>query len=368
LLSAALGIAVPAASGAESEATSSSEALAVQIPDDRNTVGIVAGPPGSASLAVVSQLSSVVDRNTLRIVPIAGSGPIQNISDLLHLKGTDAAIVQTDALEAAARSETLESLNEKISYLATMQKAVVHLIASGDIKDLKSLSGKRINVGAAGSGAAITANAVLGAAGINFAPTSFDDATALQNLKTGRIDAMVYIDFAPAPLLQRMDSADGLKLIALPMPARMAANPQLARHYQPAWLRHGDYNGLVERGTSTETVSVGTALVGYNWPAKSKGHDRLARLYAALAGNLETLAAAPYHPSWRSVTLSARLDGWERHRASRQQNILTDRQNKQQQDDELHALRALFKMQLGAQQAQGGGNQSEASGAVLATE
>lgn len=370
VLSAVAGTMAPVSFAAETQAEAAQPSLAVQIPDERNTVGIVAGPPGSANLAVISQLASVVDRERLRIVPIAGSGSVQNISDLLHLKGTDAAVVQTDALDAATKNKALGDLNEKISYLTTLQKAVVHLITRDDTAGPKSLSGGRINIGAEGSGSAITANAILGAAGIDFTPTDFDTATALQNLKTGRIDAMIYIDFVPAPLLQRMDGADGLKLTPLPMPARMATNPQLSRHYQPAWIRHNQYGGLIKRGDTVETVSVGTALIGYNWPAKSKGHDRLARLYGAIAGNLQTLGQPPYHASWGAVTLSARLDGWERHRAALQHLIVSDNRNKRQQDDELHTLRALFKKQLSGRREEVGGKvkEDEGPGVGLATE
>lgn len=366
-LGAAVGLAMPAAFAAETGSGNTQSGVGVQIPDAQNTVGIVAGPPGSASLGAMAQLAAIAGRDSLRIVPIAGKGPVQNISDLLHLKGADAAIAQTDALEFAAKRKLFGPLNEKISYLTTMPKAVFHLIVRDDAIDLKSLSGRKINTGVTGSGFAITANTVLDAAGVTFTPTSLDTATALQALKTGQIDAMVYIDYAPAPLLQRMDEADGLKLMALPLPARMAGDSQLATHYQPAWVQHGDYNGLIRLGSTVETVSVGTALVGYNWPAKSKGHDRLTRLYGALSKQLTQLGAAPYHRSWRTVTLSARLAGWERHRAARQHLVSTDAQNERQQNDELHALRAMFKMQLGAQHA-GGGKTSEGPGVGAATE
>lgn len=341
-----LGTVVPASSlvgHAQDQAPKSAGGVDMTVviePDADRTVGIIGGEPGSTMLQAVHELAANTPVGDLRIMPIAGRGPLQNLADLLNVKGADGAIVQTDVLDYAARNDLIGELAEKLGYMTMLYNAEFHLIARSDETGLAALNGRRINTGVAGSGTQVTASAVLKAAGIDYVATSFDTATALEKLKTGEIDGVVYVDGAPAPLLMQLDPADGLKLLDVPI------SPAIAGAYQPAWLQHNHYGRLIERGKMVETVSVGTVLVAFNWPVHSKGNTRLVHLYEVLAGGLNKLAAKPNHPVWRSVTLSARLAGWERHRAALAGQHRAEGGFKQWQSDRVRALRTDFKALL----------------------
>ncbi len=306
--------------------------------EDVQTIGIIGGPVRSSGLHHLAELSAAVQDDGLRIVPIAGRGPLQNLNDLLTIKGTDAAVVQTDVFEHAARNKLVAELLEKFSYLTTLQPSSFHLLVRHEQTSLDTLNGRRINTGLPGSGFQVTAQAVLEAAGVGFTATEFDATTAIAKLKTGEIDAMVYIDSAPSRLLETITEADGLKLMPVPY------SVQMARHYQPAWLQQADYAGLIAPGRTVETVAVGTALIGYNWPVRSKGHDRLADLVKAMAANLDQLRSKPNHAAWRSVALSAQLPGFERHRAATA--ALAEAGTARVSNDRLHKLRTQFKALL----------------------
>jgi hypothetical protein len=63
-------------------------------------VVIAAAGAGSGGKAqtVDSPHQRVSNTSTLRIAPLGGQGPVQNIADLLNVRGTDAAIVPSDVL------------------------------------------------------------------------------------------------------------------------------------------------------------------------------------------------------------------------------------------------------------------------------
>src|ERR1700740_1624785 len=63
------------------------------------TVGIISGGINGTYIRIAAELASVLDDGgTLRVLPIIGKGSLQNIADILFLKGVDIGIVQSDVL------------------------------------------------------------------------------------------------------------------------------------------------------------------------------------------------------------------------------------------------------------------------------
>ena len=308
------------------------------VPERANTVGIVTDEAGSTSLQLTSELASMA-ADDLRVVPIAGLGPLQNLNDLMHLKGVDAAIVQADVLDYARRNSLVEDIDQRLRFVARLHNREFHLIARSELRDIASLNGKRVNVGPAGSGTAITAAAIFEAAGLSVTPTRHPHQAALHLIKTGQIDAMVYVGGKPVPFLQHLDPADGLKLLQVPFSAALPS------HYRPGQIDHRDYRGLMPVNGTIETVSVGAAIVAFNWPSKSRGYDRLKRFSEVLFGNIAALQTKPRHDKWQSVNLAAVLPGWQRHAAA-QQGLEQTASTKSAGGDEIERLRASFKAVL----------------------
>lgn len=313
------------------------------VPERANTIGIVTDEAGSTSLQLTSELASMA-ADGLRVVPIAGIGPLQNLNDLMHLKGVDAAIVQADVLDYARRNNLVEDIDERLRLVARLHNREFHLIGRSEQADIASLDGKRVNVGPAGSGTAITAAAIFEAAGLKVVVTRHAHQAALHLLKTGQIDAMVYVGGKPVPFLQHLDPADGLKLLQVPFAAA------LPDHYRPGQIDRRDYRGLMPVNGSIETVSVGAAIVAFNWPDRSNGFNRLKRFSETLFGNIAALQAKPRHDKWQSVNLAAALPGWQRHAAA-QQGLEQTASTKRTGGDEIDRLRASFKAVLNTRPA-----------------
>ncbi len=60
--------------------------------------GVIAGGLDGTYIRIAADLAVVLDDPRLRVLPIIGKGSVQNIDDLLHLRGVDIAIVQSDVL------------------------------------------------------------------------------------------------------------------------------------------------------------------------------------------------------------------------------------------------------------------------------
>ncbi len=62
---------------------------------NRGTISVISGGINGTYVRIAADLSAVLDNGEdLRILPIMGKGSVQNIDDILYLKGIDVGIVQ----------------------------------------------------------------------------------------------------------------------------------------------------------------------------------------------------------------------------------------------------------------------------------
>ncbi len=80
----------------------------VSLPAQNATIGLIAGGPGSTDARIAADIAQVLDdSDKLRVLPMLGRGSVQNIADLIYLKGVDVAIVHTDVLTQTMQSGTI---------------------------------------------------------------------------------------------------------------------------------------------------------------------------------------------------------------------------------------------------------------------
>ena len=64
------------------------------------TVTIITAPAGGAKSVFAADMARVLDeKDKLRILPVLGKGPVQNVIDVLYLKSIDMGLVATDVPE-----------------------------------------------------------------------------------------------------------------------------------------------------------------------------------------------------------------------------------------------------------------------------
>jgi hypothetical protein len=68
------------------------------------TVGVVSGGVDGTYVRIAADLSAVLDDgDRLRVLTLLGKGSLQNMADIIYLKGIDIGIVQSDVLAYAKR-------------------------------------------------------------------------------------------------------------------------------------------------------------------------------------------------------------------------------------------------------------------------
>ena len=185
---------------------------------NENVVTIMAGSPSGTDLAIVQDIASVLDEgDKLRVLPMVGKGPEQNIKDVLFLRGVDMGVTQANLLKHFDKTGELGSnLRGQIAYIAKLFNEELHILVREDINDIKELSGKPVNFGPEGSGAEITGRLIFEALGVETQKVHINDADAIEKLKRGEIAATIAVTGKPAPALASLKDASGLKLLPVP--------------------------------------------------------------------------------------------------------------------------------------------------------
>jgi TRAP transporter TAXI family solute receptor len=300
----ALALSLVIASVAASSAQSV-DALRARI--NQGTIAIISGGVNGTYIRIASDLATVLDgNNNLRILPIVGKGSLQNITDLLYLRGIDFTIVQSDVLSFILKDNLFPNIEQRVRYVTKLYNEEVHILAAADIKQLADLSGKKVNVDGAGSGTAMTAATLFAALGLQVESTNFDQALALEKMNAGEISAMVYVAGKPTDLFRRIGPGTGLHFLQIPLSA------DLLRIYLPSSLSHADYPALIGEEQPIDTVAVGAVMAVYNWEKNTDRYRRTSAFVETFFDNIEVFLKPPRHPKWQEVNLAAEVPGWTR--------------------------------------------------------
>jgi uncharacterized protein len=277
---------------------------------NEGTVGIISGGVTGTYIRIATDLADALDSGyELRILPIVGKGSVRNIEDLLLLRGIDVAIVQSDVLDFYKRADLVPNIEGKIHYIAKLYNEEVHVLAKSEYRAIDDLVGKRVNFGTEGSGTFMTAGIVFDSLGIDVDITTHPEPIALERLRAGTIDALVFVGGRPLKLIEEVGRQEGLHLLAIP-PERIEAA------YLPSELTADAYPDLIDPGDPVQTVAVGAVLAAYNWPDDHPRGRKLNRFIQRFFADFNLLLEPPFHPKWREVDLTAQVPGWQRTTAA----------------------------------------------------
>ena len=109
---------------------------------------------GSPAMTSTLDLSTLLDSGEqyqdMRVIPVVARGKVQNLWDILYLKGIDMGFVQTDVLAYLEDDPRINSIKNRIRFITVMFPAEVHIVARKDIKTLQDLAGKKVSINARG--------------------------------------------------------------------------------------------------------------------------------------------------------------------------------------------------------------------------
>ncbi|MGB7950419.1 MAG: TAXI family TRAP transporter solute-binding subunit [Candidatus Binatia bacterium] len=180
-------------------------------PPPPNTVRMATGGKDGAYYAFAQRYAALLaqDDITLEIVPTAGS--VENLA-LLKKGEVSLALVQGGSTSEAdgAELQSLGSMFLEPLWIFTREKVA--------IKRLADLKGKRIAVGAPGSGTHMLAIALLAADGVKKSNAAFIDqgaSEAVSQLLDGKIDAVFLVASPRAPMIGTLYENPGLRLFSV---------------------------------------------------------------------------------------------------------------------------------------------------------
>ena len=280
---------------------------------NQGTVGIISGGVNGTYIRIASDLAAVLnERGELRVLPILGQGSVQNITDILYLRGIDIGIVQSDVLEFVRREEIHPTIGARIRYITKLYNEEFHVLGGQGVQTLADLAGRKVNFDVPGSGTYMTAQTIFDTLDIPVEPVSYDQALAYEKLRSGEIAGMVYVAGKPTTLFEGVEPEAGIAFVSVP------ATPELLDIYLPANLEHADYPRLIPEGETVETVAVGAVMAVYNWNRNSERYRKVANFVQTFFDNFDDFLSAPRHPKWQEVNLSAVVPGWTRFPAAQE--------------------------------------------------
>ncbi|MGH1349866.1 MAG: TAXI family TRAP transporter solute-binding subunit [Methyloligellaceae bacterium] len=297
---------------------------------NKNTITLVTGGISDTQISFAQDFSDVLDkkdapgREGLRVLPMLGKGGVQNALDLLHLRGVDLAIMQSDTLAYLRGEDPLfyKNIFDRINYISSLYYAEWHVIARKNIKSLGELRGKKVNISLPLSGTYVTSRKIFELLFIRVKYSVMSDKVALQQLKAGKIDAMALLGGSPISLLKTIKEEDGLHFV--PADFYTKSNREfpfvllLRRLYVPSLLKHEQYPNLIPEGGNVQTVANGIVLAAYNWAPRTHRYQKVVRFSKSFIEKFKEFKVPGRHKKWREVSLANKPYEWRRFRFAEQ--------------------------------------------------
>lgn len=281
---------------------------------NQNTTTVISGNPNGTYLFMAYDMSAVLDDGeALRILPVIGKGGYQNVIDVLHLRGVDLGITQSNIMSyLKSTGELGRNIDDRLAFIAKLYNEEMHILAGAGIEKIEDLNGKTVNFSDVGSGTQFSTRLVFQALGIKATEINVGQGDGYEKVKKGEIAATVLIAGKPSGAFQKFKLEPGMKLLPVAYSAPLEAD------YFPAKLTHDDYPTLIETGKSIETVAVGAVLAAYNWPRDTERYRRVSRFIDAFFGKFAEFGKKPRHPKWKEANIAAPLAGWKRFPAAQE--------------------------------------------------
>ena len=174
--------------------------------------------------------------------------------------------------------------------------------ADSDIKTLQDLAGKKVAIGAPGSGTAVAAEQILKAAGVwdKIQKVNQDFSQAAQALKLGQIDAAVIVSGAPTPAITQIAVTTPVRVVPISDDVLNKLKSEGYIFYVRQVLSKDTYKGMTE---DTPTLAVKAILV----VSASLPDDVVYEMTKVLFDNVDALRAV--HQKARYISLDTALDG-----------------------------------------------------------
>ena len=257
---------------------------------------------------LASDLASALDvKAGLRVLPIIGYGSLQNIEDMLDLKGIDVGMVHSDVMRHMEQRAIRPGARNRLRYITKLYDEQLHILASTSYTDIRQLNGQTVIVGRPGTGNEMSALTLIQDLGLKVKLIHVEFSDGVEQVLDGRAAAMVVVTRKPSSKLRQIEVKSGLHFLPVPM------TRTVLRTYSPEPLTAKDYPNLVPAGKSVETASMSTVLAVYNWQDNPSRHANVTRFIRTFIGRFDELSQASGKDVWQKLELTGEVKGWQQY-------------------------------------------------------
>jgi TRAP transporter TAXI family solute receptor len=268
---------------------------------------MVTGGTGGTYYPIGTAIAGVITDNVANAeaTAVTSDGSVANAKSLGSGEAELALIENTIAYYAEQGIQMFEGEAVKdIRGIATLYPEIVQIVTlkEYDIKSLADLKGKRVGVGAPGSGTAVHALAILKAAGMdetNVDIQYLDFSECADGLKNGTLDAGYVVAGTPTSAITDLASVKDIAIVTVPGDIYNQLSSKYP-FYVAVSLPGGTYAGV---NTDVQTIAVMAMLA----TTVDVSKDLVYEMTRAIFENTDVLAAA--HPRGKDITLESALDG-----------------------------------------------------------
>ena len=137
----AVAIVAVLAFAAASDASAKTAVPARETTINSGVVELETSRSAGISVRIAEDLANIIDDGaTRRVLPVVGQGPLQNLTDLMLLRGIDMAIMQVDVLDYARQQNFTPSIEHSVTYVTRLYNEEFHLLARHDVQDVADLA------------------------------------------------------------------------------------------------------------------------------------------------------------------------------------------------------------------------------------
>jgi len=267
-------------------------------------MGIVTGNVTGTYIKIGEDIKKIAEPSHISLQVFESAGSIQNVFDVRRKRGVQLGIVQSDVLDYIRDiSDDLElkTIAAKLAAVYPLYKEEVHVLGDLSLKTLQDLHGKRVAIGPQRSGTYLTAKTIFFQTGVTPSKEVFlGGKEALDSLRRGEIDAMLYVAGAPATLFSESTTADDkFQLIGV--------DDKALDSYLTAVIPAGTYKW---QESDVKTVAVKAVLITFSYAGEQC--QNVAKVAKIIHENKAWLDANG-HPKWREVNLDERLPKWPQY-------------------------------------------------------
>jgi len=250
-------------------------------------------------------IAQIITDNTNVSATAQSTGASVENMRLLQKGDVDLAFTQTDIADYASNGKLMfeGTKVENLQGIATLYYETIQIVlpANSDVNSVEDLAGKRVSVGAPGSGTEANASQVLEVYGLTFDDLkteylSFGDSA--QKIQDGNLDAAFVTAGAPTSAVTELSATKGVKILNLDQ-EKIAELSEKYPYYVGQTIPAGTYTDVDE----VQTVAVKAMLT----VRKELSEDVVYDITKALFANTDQLATI--NAKAKSISLDTALEG-----------------------------------------------------------